>query len=187
MGAGDNSLFVTSAFGPVTGVYSPANGAAFFDGGSGSSNNLPIGMCEGGKMLSRTLLSVPIAADEHGKETIDDVFAGADVFLSLTLKELRTGGRAMIWPFSNNFGQMPQPGVLMTDFAGVLVLTSITGTTRNRNEFTTRTFGKCVMSIGHNVAEMMATDQNNIPIVLKCYKYFVSGNYVHFVDAAGVG
>lgn len=173
MPSGSNSVFTSLAVGPVFVTFTPPGGTS-----------LNIGLCEKGKVMRQGYTATDLKASEYGDEVIDRVITGGFCQLLLTVKEWRAGSKALLWPFSSTTGHAPQAGKIESDMSGVLVLTSVTGTTRNGNEFVTRTFGKCSLAPG-NWNEMLDSDQNDIPIVLDCLRYLDSdaSTWIYYKDA----
>lgn len=167
--------------GPYTATWAGASGQP---GGAGA---LDVGLVEGVDRFQRTAEAQDIRVDAYGETVVDGVYRGGQMFVLMTFKEWTDTVKALLWPFggtqvSPDFGAVGPVGSLMTNLAGILVLTAVTGTPAATNGPATINFGSAIISPGHNSEVILGSEERNVPVVFRCYPYDNSGTLVWFTE-----
>lgn len=158
--------FATFANGPYTVTY----------------NGLSLGLLEGQPKCISVPHAIDVRSSRWGNSVIDGIQDGADVFVSLMLKEWTAAIRAALWPFSANLGDAGVPGRLLSDLGAALVFTAVTGTPAATNGPVTRTFAAACLAPEHNLEVMLGNEERNIPLIFRAYPAVFGTNLRHFAD-----
>ncbi len=165
--------FASFAAGPYTATYS-ADDAPGSPAGKGQGAR-SLGLVEGVRRWQRILEARPVHSGAFGSTVIDGVYRGGQCFCLMTFKEWTDAVKDALWPLGDSFGEVGPIGRLLTDLAGQLVLTALPDTPAAQNGPATLTFGKTILSPGHNSEVVLGAEQRDVPIVFRCFPY-VSGS-----------
>ena len=161
--------FATFAAGPYAATYD-TDGAAGDPAGKGQGAR-DLGLVEGVRRWQRVLEARPVKSDAFGDGVIDGVYRGGQCFCLMTFKEWTDAVKDALWPFGAAFGEMGSVGRLLTDLAGVLTLTAAADTPAAAAGPVTLTFGKAILSPGHNSQVVLGDVERDVPVVFRCFPY----------------
>lgn len=167
----------------IAGAFSATYNAAL--GGAGAQS---LGTVEDGFDLEEINYAERVIGDNLGESTQEHVNRGKDVFLSAVFIEadLSAVMRA-IHPYVNVSaiglqGAVNQPGLLGTNFAGILTLTAFAGTTAAA-AMTSLTARKAVLAPNQSIRRLHASRLRKIPIRFQLLPYVVS-NVTYYYEQA---
>lgn len=168
----------TFAPGAYTMTYAPPSGVAGYTG-----SPLSCGLIEGVRRLRRRPEAQTMQADQFGKSDIDAVYQGGNWALSMVFKEWTAAIRAILWPFGGDASTpdwlaLGTCGKLLTDLAGQIVLTAVTGTPAASNGPATLTFPKAIISPDTDQEIIMGNEPRDIPVVFKLFPYDAGGGVI---------
>lgn len=163
----------TFAPGYYTATYDPPSAA-----GSSSTGATDLGLVDGVRRLRMRSSAQMVKADRYGDSEIDGIYRGANLSLMMTFKEWTSIIREVLWPYTATAGDMGQVGIsgrLLTDLAGQLVLTALTGTPAATAGPATITFPKAILAPENDVEIIFGNEKRDIPVVFKIFPSDVSG------------
>ena len=172
--------FANFAAGPCTATYN-SDSASGSPAGKGQGVR-DLGIVEGVRRWQRTLEALPIQSSAFGATVIDSVYGGGQCFCLMAFKEWNDVIRDTLWPFGASFGEIGQVGRLLSDLAGILTLTAVSDTMAASNGPATITFGKAILSPGHNSEIVLGAEERDIPIVFRCFPYVNSQSKTVWFD-----
>lgn len=137
-------------------------------------------------LMSTIFSAEAVQSQRYGSSTIDGVYQGGNMFLSMTFKEWGATTRAIFNPFSpTDLGLSGIIGRMNTDIAKQVILTAVSGTTAKEEGPSVRTIPKVLYSPEHNAEYRFGAVQRDVPIVFIVYPTVVSGELRWFTDTAG--
>ena len=148
------------------------------------ANPIDIGTFEGSLRENRTMHAQDVRASRFADTVLDGVYRGGNVFQIVVIKEWTEIVRDAIWPFDEELGNTGIHGRMLTDIAGIIVLTAIPGTTAAVNGPATRTYPLAILSPEHNTEITFGNEERNIPVVFRCYPTITVATSiaVHYTD-----
>lgn len=157
------------------GTFAPGYYAQTFDGDD-------CGLVEGVRRLRRKFFWEPIKADKWGDTTIDGVYRGGDVFLSVVFKEWKAPIKTKICNMfvPADFGAVGEVGELITNFAKVIVLTAQAGSPAATAGPATLTANLAIVAAGNDMELLMGNLQRDVPVLFQLLPYDDSGTLRHF-------
>lgn len=143
-----------------------------------------IGTFESSLRQNKTMHAQDVLASRFADTVIDGVYRGANVFAIAVIKEWTEAVRDAIWPFDEELGNTGIHGRMLTDIAGALVLTAITGTPAATIGPVTRTYPLAVIAPEHNTEITFGNEERNIPVVFRCLPTITVSTSVavHYTD-----
>lgn len=167
---------MTYIAGPYTATYNPA---------LGTSGALSLGITEDGFELEDTPFADIIRGDNLGESIQDGVYRGKDRYINLVAEEWDLEGlRRAFQPFIDadaisDIGEVGQVGRLLTNLAGILVLTAVAGTTAAAVP-ATFTANKAIIAPGFPLRSLLATRHRKLPLRFLLLPYVDGSDIVHF-------
>lgn len=143
----------------------------------GASGAVDCGLVEGVRRLRRRHKWEPIKADKWGDTTIDGVYRGADVFLSMVFKEWKTPVKDRILNMFSptDVGAVGEVGELITNFAKEIVLTAQAGSPAAAAGFATLTASLAITAAENEIEVLMGNLQRDVPVLFQLIPYETSG------------
>lgn len=147
---------------------------------TGAFGGTALGVTERGFELELTHSAEPIVGDNMADSVQDEVYTGANCFLSFVLQEYNhTTLVPLYWPFQGTFGKMGLVGRMKWDLSNSLVLTAVNGTraystSAQYNGPQTITFGKAVLAADHPLRLLYAARHRNIALRMRAFPYYGS-------------
>ncbi len=122
--------------------------------------------------------------DLYGMTTIDMIMRGADVHLSATLREWKTGSKALLWAIGGGvlgkiFSAAVPCGSFASDLASALVMTGTAGTTAQAT-LATLTGSKAFPAANFNPKILFDSRLREIPMRLILFPYASGSDLVAF-------
>jgi len=180
-----SSNFAPGAYNMAYAVNVGGSAPATGQGPQAAPNDM--GLVEGVRMLNRTALAQMIQSDLYGKSDIEGVYQGAQMAISMTLKEWGLNQRAVLWPYgTSDFGQMGIVGRLLTNMCGTIVLTAVAGTPAASagGGLHIITLPFCILAPDTEVGILLGNEQRDISVVFKVFPYF-DGTSVRWFAESG--
>lgn len=139
---------------------------------SGTWNGTSVGLVSEGYRMDQNTEAEEITGDYYGRSVIEGVAQGGNVFIEYECLAYKAGSLAPFFPFGN-LGEMAAPGVLYSDLAKTVVLTSTTGTPAVSSP-ASLTGSKAMLAAGHNAQLLFASRLRRLPIRQRLLPY-ISG------------
>lgn len=162
---------------------------ATYNAGIGGGSALTLGITEDGFELEEVPYADLIRGDNLGEAIQDGVYRGKDVYINFVLEEVDLEGvRRLSQPFIDadaitDLSEVGQVGRLLTNMAGVLVLTPVAGTTAATYSGAL-TANKAIIAPGFPLRRLLATRHRKLPIRMLLLPYTDSQDIVHYRLAA---
>lgn len=150
----------------------------------GASGAADCGLVEGVRRLRRRSKWEPIKADQWGDTTIDGVYRGADVFLSMVFKEWKTPVKERILNMFSptDSGQVGEVGELITNFAKQIVLTAQAGSPAAAAGPATLTAAQAILAADNEIEILLGNLQRDVPIMFQLIPYVTSGEILRHYE-----
>lgn len=136
---------------------------------------LDIGEVEGSMILQRNAKGRVVKSSRWGDSTIDGIYAGGDTILIFTLKEWKPAVRGILWPWGVDTGDMGTPGVLASNWAGVMIWTALANTEAATVGPSLYTFHSCILDIEASWDAIHGVEERDITIAMICYPTLQAG------------
>lgn len=118
--------------------------------------------------------------DVYGDSAIDAIYRGADVSMSLILKEWDAQEKIIIWPFTAVWGLIGLIGQSFFENASAIVLTTFAGVPTFTYGPATLTASKAIYMPGHRVSVSFGPVERDLSVVEQLYPYDTGGGTVGF-------
>jgi hypothetical protein len=167
---------MTFIAGPYTATYNSALG-----GGA----DLDLGITEDGFELEVTPFADLVRGDNLGESIQDGVYRGKDVYLNVVIQEWSKDGVMRAFnPFIDtdalsDISEVGQVGRLLSNMAGVLILTAVAGTTAAATP-ATLTASRAIIAPGFPLKSLLATRLRKLPLRFLLLPYTDSSDVVHY-------
>lgn len=117
----------------------------------------------------------------YGKMVIDEIYQGADWFLSMTCIEWDDGPKTALWPYDAVLGHAGVIGRLLFDLSDAIVMTAIAGTPAASLGPATVTASNAIILPGYVPRILFGPTLRKVPLRFRLFPYLVSGSLVgHF-------
>lgn len=155
----------TQSVGAYTMTVTFQSGQPGVSGGSAQAT----GLVEGVRRIRYTPAFEPVRADLYGEAKIDKVYRGIGEFgLFVIFKEWTAAIKAILWPFSDNFGRQGTVGRLATAIAYQLDLAPVTGTPAATHGPTAIQIPYATLHEANDLELLLGNTQRDVPVLFDC-------------------
>ena len=167
------AIITSIAVGNYAVSYTPAGGSV-----------LAAGCTEGPIRHRQRQLSQPVRCDAYAETEVDGIYTGIDMRVVIVFKEWVAATKAIFWPWDTEYGQLGLHGRLLSDMAGVLLLTAQTDSAAYNLGPRTRTYHKAILAPGQDLDIPMGNVQRDMPVAFQIFPVFVgsTSELKHFTD-----